>query len=143
MPIVLQANFPHASCPPCQLSACQLSSMPIVRMPIVLHANCPHASCPPCQLSACQLSSMPIVRMPVVLHANCPHANRPHANCPHANRPATVSLYAWYLLQSVGRVTLGVSMSFWVASSKYDANMDLHYILAIHVTISGSCNRST
>ena len=28
MPIVLHANFPHACCPPCQLSSCQLSSHP-------------------------------------------------------------------------------------------------------------------
>ena len=35
MPIVLHANFPYASCPPCQFSACQLSSMPSIRMPIV------------------------------------------------------------------------------------------------------------
>ena len=31
MLIVLHVNFPHASCPPCQLSACQYSP----------NANCP------------------------------------------------------------------------------------------------------
>ena len=35
MPIVLHANFPHASCPPCQLFSMPIVRMPIVRPPII------------------------------------------------------------------------------------------------------------